>query len=118
MARYEKSYTGERRTLALHVQLTPGERAEIETAARQAGVASLSAYARLLLFHRLAEFELFASPQRNPDVRKLIFELSAIGNNLNQLARIANTTKAITAAEELAATTELLKAAIARVLGL
>jgi hypothetical protein len=118
MARYEQSYNGERRTLALHVQLTPGERAEIETAAGRAGVASLSAYARLLLFHRLAEFELFVSPQRNPDVRKLIFELSAIGNNLNQLARIANATKAIGTAAELAATTELLKAAIARVLGL
>ena len=82
MARYEQAYSGERRTSALHVQLTPGERAEIETAAGRAGVASLSAYARLLLFHRLAEFELFASPQRNPDVRRLIFELSAIGNNI------------------------------------
>jgi hypothetical protein len=118
MARYEQSYTGDRRTSALHVQLTTGERAEIETAARQAGVASLSAYARLLLFHRLAEFELFASPQRHPDIRKLIFELSAIGNNLNQLARIANATRAIKTAAELAETTELLKAAIARVLSL
>jgi hypothetical protein len=118
MARYASTHSGDRRTSALHVQLTPGERAEIETAARQAGVASLSAYARLLLFHRLAEFELFASPQRNPDVRKLICELSAIGNNLNQLARIANTTRSIETATELAETTELLKAAIARVIAL
>jgi Bacterial mobilisation protein (MobC) len=118
MARYELSFSGDRRTSALHVQLTPGERAEIETAARHSGVASLSAYARLLLFHRFAEFELFASPQRNPDVRSLIRELSAIGNNLNQLARIANATRAIETAAELAETTKLLKAAIARVLGL
>jgi Bacterial mobilisation protein (MobC) len=118
MARHEQSYTGERRTAQLTIQLTRGERAEIETAAGRAGVASLSAYARLLLLRRLAEFELFVSPQRNPDVRGLIRELSAIGNNLNQLARIANATKAIEAVVELAATTELLKAAIARVLGL
>jgi len=118
MARYALSHTGDRRTSQLTFQLTPGERAEIETAARQAGVASLSAYARLLLLHRLAEFELFDSPQRNPDVRKLISELSAIGNNLNQLARVANTTKAITAAVELADAAALLKAALARVIAL
>jgi Bacterial mobilisation protein (MobC) len=118
MARYEQAYSGERRTSALHVQMTPGERAEFETAACQAGVMSLSAYARLLLFHRLAEFEMLASPRRNPDARKLIYELCAIGNNLNQLAKIANTTKALTVAAELAEATALLRAAIARVIAL
>ena len=88
MARYEQAYSGERRTSALHVQLTPGERAEIETAAGRAGVASLSAYARLLLFHRLAEFELFTPPQSIPHVRELVRELCAIGNNLNQLIQV------------------------------
>ena len=116
MARYASTHSGDRRTCALHVQLTPGERAEIETAAGRAGVASLSAYARLLLFHRLAEFELFVPPQSVPAVRELVSELCAIGNNLNQLTRIANATKAITAAAELSATTDLLKAALARVL--
>jgi len=118
MARYEQAYSGERRTSALHVQLTPGERAEIETAACQAGVTSLSAYARLLLFHRLAEFELLASTRRHPDVRKLIYELCAIGNNLNQLAHIANTTKTMSVAAELAETTALLRVAMARVIAL
>ena len=118
MARYPQTHSGERRTSALHVQLTPAERAEIETAAGRAGVMSLSAFARLLLFRRLAQTELPSSPSRNPDARKLAYELSAIGNNLNQLARIANTTGAVAAADELCATTRLLKAAIARVIAL
>jgi hypothetical protein len=43
-------------------------------------------------------------------------ELTAIGNNLNQLARLANTHRAAPQHHELKATTDLLKAAINRVL--
>ena len=118
MARYERSYAGERRTAALHVQLTPCERAELEAAADTAGAASLSAFVRLLCLRRLADAGRVAGTRRNPDARRLIAELSAIGNNLNQLARIANTTRAMAAAEELGAATRLLKSAIARVLAL
>ena len=45
-------------------------------------------------------------------------ELIAIGNNLNQLARIANTKRAVPHIYELSLTTGLLKVAIKRVLAL
>ena len=71
MARYEPSYLGERRTSAVHVQLTPAERAEFEAAAASAGVASLSAFARFLFFHRLFEAGALAATRRNPDAFRL-----------------------------------------------
>ena len=118
MSRYERDYDGERRTVALHVQLTPGERALLEDAAREAGAASLSAYARAVWLRRLGDTELVASTRRNLEARRLAYELSAIGNNLNQIARVANTTGAITAADDLRTTIASLKAAFARVLSL
>lgn len=117
MGRYEPSYLGERRTSALHVQLTPSERAEFEAAA-SAGVASLSAFARFLFFHRLFEAGALAATRRNPDAYRLAGELNAIGNNLNQLTHLAHRTGAIAAEDELRATICLLKAAIARVIAL
>ena len=118
MARYERSYAGERRTSALHMQLTPCERAELEVAAHAAGAASLSSFARALCLRRLADAERVAGTRRNPDARRLAYELSAIGNNLNQLARVANATGRLAAAGELDATIGLVKAAIARVITL
>lgn len=118
MARYEQTYSGERRTCALRVQLTPGERAQLESASRRAGSASLSAHVRSLCLRRAAEFEVTASTRRNPEALKLAFELNAIGNNLNQLAKVAHTTKAIAALTELCSVIRALKAAIARVVAL
>lgn len=118
MSRYEQSYSGDRRTAALHVQLTPVERAQLEAAAAEVGAASLSAFVRVLLFRRLAEAELTGGARRHPDAPGLMYQLSAIGNNLNQLAHVANATGAIVATDELRATTGLLKAAFARVLAL
>jgi hypothetical protein len=45
-------------------------------------------------------------------------ELTAIGNNINQLARIANTTRTLPHLRELQSATDALKAATARVLEL
>jgi hypothetical protein len=118
MARYEQSYDGERRTSAVHVQLTPGERAELEAAAEQAGTASLSAFVRILCLSRLAKPGTVAGTSRNPEARKLIYELSAIGNNLNQLTRLANTYRVMPALDELREVTALIKAAIAQVIAL
>jgi hypothetical protein len=118
MGRYAPSYFGERRTSALHVQLTPGERAELETAAASAGVASLSAFARFLLFLHLDEARSVAATRRNPDARHLAGEMHAIGNNLNQLTHLAHRTGAVASEEALRATISLLKAALARVIGL
>ena len=118
MARYEQSYAGERRTSAVHVQLTPSERAALKAAAEEAGAASLSAFVRTLCLRRLGDPVIVAGTRRNPEIRKLTFELCAIGNNLNQLTRIAHTIRAMPAMAELGEVLGLLKAAIARVLAL
>ena len=118
MARYDQSYVGDRRTASVHVQLTPGERAELETAAAGAGSTSLSAYVRTLCLRRLGDAPRVAGARSNPDARWLFYELNAIGNNLNQLTRIANTHRALPAADELRAITSLVRAAIARVIAL
>lgn len=118
MARYEQSYVGGRRTASVHVQLTPDERAELEAAAAEGGSASLSAYIRTLCLRRRADAARVAGARRNPDARRLMYELNAIGNNLNQLTRIANTLRAMPAGDELRAVTGLLKAAMARVIAL
>jgi hypothetical protein len=118
MARYEQSYDGARRSSGLRVQLTPDERAALEAAAQKSGAASLSAFVRKLCLRRLAAVERVAGTRRHPEAQKLIYELSAIGNNLNQLTRVANTTGEVPTAAELLGTTALLKAAMARVLAL
>ncbi len=119
MGRYAPSYSGERRTSAVHVQLTSGERAELEAAAARAGVASLSAFARFLFFRRPGEAaSVAATTRRNPDASRLAGELKAIGNNLNQLTHLAHRTGAVASENDLRATICLLKAAFARVIAL
>lgn len=115
MARYQRTYSGERRTDGLRLQLTPSERAELEAAAEQQG-ATLSQFSRELLFRRAAA--IVAATRRNPEAKRLADELNAIGNNLNQLARIANTTGELRHAGELQNIATLLKQAISRVLAL
>ena len=97
MARYERTYAGEKRTEFLGIQLTPSERRELEDAAKGQGAPTLSAFARELLFRRAAA--VVAATRRNPEAKAIMdalnaaaFELNAIGNNLNQIARHLNTT--------------------------
>ena len=118
MPRYERSYTGPKRTAALRLQLTPDERRELEDAAEGQGAPTLSAFARELLFRRAAA--VVAATRRNPEAKALLRELNAIGNNLNQLARHANTTGEL-GPERLAEVDEAfraIKVAAARVLDL
>ncbi len=117
MARHKKTYTGERRSVHLGVQLTPSERAALELAAAEAG-ARLSQYVRELCLRRTAEGATVGGARRNPEAKRLLFELSAIGNNLNQLARVANTTRHAPQEADLRAAIGTLKAAMARVLAL
>ena len=117
MARHRKAYTGERRTVHLGVQLTPTERAELAAAAADTG-ASLSQYVRELCLRRSATPSTVAGARRNPDAKRLMNELNWIGNNLNQLARVANTVHAAPQISELQKATELLKATLAHVLSL
>jgi hypothetical protein len=116
MARHRKTYTGERRTVHLGVQLTPTERAELELAAKEAGTC-LSQYVRELCLRRSAAV-MVGGARRNPEAKRLLYELNAIGNNLNQMARVANTTKAAPQLDELKRAIEFLKAAMAHVLAL
>ena len=117
MARYARSYDGEKRTAKVTVQLTPSERATLENAAQRAGT-NLSQHARELCLRRSAAAQIVAGTRRDPQALALMNELTAIGNNLNQLSRVANTNRAAPHLHELKATTELLKAALARVLAL
>jgi len=117
MPRYRKDYNGERRSTSVNFQLTPTERALIEKAAEDAG-ARLSEYVRELCLRRSTAAAVVAGARRNPEARELMRELTAIGNNLNQLARVANTVQAVPQLDELHLTTGLLKAALARVITL
>src|SRR3954452_20491892 len=115
MARYQRSYSGERRTAPLRLQLTPSERTNLEEAARKHGV-TVSDHARAMLFRRAAKA---AAQRANPEAKALADELRAIGININQLARHANTTGEIAdRADELFEALTALKAATARVIDL
>jgi hypothetical protein len=115
MARYERAYAGEYRTRSIGIKLTPAERAELESAAKARG-AGLSEYVRDLCLRRSAAAA--ARKARNPDAKALSLELHRIGNNLNQLTRIANTRRAMPHLYELRMVTGMVKAALQRVLDL
>jgi Bacterial mobilisation protein (MobC) len=115
VARYKQAYAGEHRTTAIGVKLTPAERKQLEAAATARGD-GLSEYIRHRCFGRSAPAAGGAS--RNPEARALAYELSKIGNNLNQLARIANTNKALPHLYQLKMVTDLVKAALQRVIKL
>ena len=98
MARYKKAYAGERFTVKRTLQLTPGMAKELDAAAASQG-ATWSDFARELLFRRLGTPGIVAGARRNPGQKALVaalraaaFEHSAIGNNLNQIARHLNMT--------------------------
>src|SRR5271170_2891888 len=97
MPRYERNYTGEKRTNGLRLMVTPTERRELEEAAARQGAPTLSAFARELLFRRAAA--VVAATRRNPEAKAIMSALdaaergiSAQGNNLNQIARELNST--------------------------
>ncbi len=115
MGRYNRDHATERRTAFLGIQLTPTERSELNAAAARQG-ARPSAYAREVIFRRSAA--IVAATRRNPEAAGLLRELSAIGNNLNQLAHRANTARQIKAETALLAALDLHRQAIARVLDL
>ncbi len=85
MARRSKTDTSERRTATVTVQLTPTERATLDERVEAAGIRCMSDYARAALLG----YELRG---RDPLHETAVRALFAIGNNLNQLAKHANTT--------------------------
>ena len=105
MGRRSESDQGERRTATVTVQMTPGERAELDERVKAAGT-KLSDYARAaLLGYRLTV--------RNPVTERAIAELWAIGNNLNQIARRANASDQVDG-EELARALRLWREVVER----
>src|SRR5271165_718806 len=87
MARYRAEDRGERRTAFVGFQVTPTERVELERRAAKAG-RSLSDFARIVL---LSDLKDPAPAEHDPEaIRSLAFQLSKIGTNLNQLAKVAN----------------------------
>ncbi len=117
MARHKKAYAGERRTAKVTLKLTPSERAALETGAAESG-ASLSQHARELCLRGFGAAQIVATTRRDPVRRQLVNELSAIGSNLNQLSRHCNTERAAPQLAVLKQTTDLIAAAVARVLAL
>jgi hypothetical protein len=119
VARYERGYVGERRTVKRTVKLTPGEDAELEAAAAEVGAPTVSQFARELLFRRLLAV-VAAGTRRNPEAKALLDAINAVGNNLNQLMRHANSTGELgpERLEAVDAVLLALKAAAARVIAL
>jgi hypothetical protein len=115
MGRYARDDNAERRTAFLGLQLTPTEQAALRSAAARQG-ATPSAYAREMLFRRSAA--VVAATRRNPEAAALLRELSALGNNLNQLAHRANSIGQIRSEEALLDALEWHRQAIAHVLDL
>jgi hypothetical protein len=117
MARPRRDYTGEKLTAFVGFQLTPSERAKLEAAAKEAG-GTISQHARELCLRRSGETRTVAGTRRHPVTHELVSELSAIGNNVNQLSKHCNTAETAPQLQELQETMGILKAALAKVLAL
>lgn len=84
MGRRSEQDDSERRTDKVTVMLSPSERATLDELAAEAGL-RLSDYARAALLG-------YRVHVRNQVTERALSELWAIGNNLNQIAKHANTT--------------------------
>jgi hypothetical protein len=117
MARYRADDAAERRTASLRSWVTPEERQRLEAEAKAAGN-GLSEHVRQLCLRRGGETPVVAGTRRNPDAKRLADELRAIGNNLNQLAHVANTVGDVRHEGILHATIDQLKVTMSRVIAL
>jgi hypothetical protein len=89
MARLRRGYTGERRTARFTLQLTPSERRILEELARQRGMVKAELVRSYLPIGRPIAND--ADWQRaDPERVALVGELSRVGNNLNQLTKLAH----------------------------
>lgn len=78
------------RTKHITIRLTPDERNTIDGSAERAGLTSGS-YARQVLLGAPAPRQVRRPPIERRELVRLLGELGSIGNNVNQLARTANT---------------------------
>ncbi len=115
MARRSKQDAGERRTAAISVQLTPSERAELDARAALTG-RTLSDFARIVL---VSDLKAPAPSARDPRaLREIAVEISLVGNNINQLAHIANERHALPAERTLLDVSARITAALEQVMAL
>ena len=100
MARHRRGYTGEHVSELLGVKLTPSQMAQLRDRAAASGL-PVSMLARTLLTGgRLPK------PGADPaTLRAVMAEINRLGNNVNQLARIANQTGRIRSEAALEAVT-------------
>ena len=118
MARYRATDASERRTAKVTVQLAPTERTTAGSrrgARGQGPLATMCGSSACAVEARLAGR---GGARRNPDAKALADELRAIGNNINQLARVANQTGEIRREAELAFVIDRLVATMDRVIRL
>jgi len=84
------------RRQVMNFRVTPDEREQIITNMTNAGMSDLSKYMRMMLIQGevkvVSNFEMIA-------INKLLIELGRIGNNVNQIARVANSTSKVFKAE-------------------
>ena len=103
------THGSERRARNVHltIRLTSIERTTIDDAAIQAGLTSGS-FARQVLMGAPAPRQVRRPPVERAELARLLGELGRVGNNLNQLARAANTGDQVTGAELTSALHQLL----------
>ena len=115
MARREKADAGERLTAIATVHLTPSEYAELKIRADKLGL-SRSAFARLIV---LSDEKAPAPNARDPaTIRALAVEISRVGNNVNQLAHVANERRAFPLEKQLKDVSSRIIAALDKVMAI
>lgn len=77
------------RTVHFAIRLAPDERVLIEDQAERAGL-SVASYARQTLLEAPAPRQVRRPPIERRELARLFGQLGAIGNNLNQIARVLN----------------------------
>jgi hypothetical protein len=103
------------RTAHIGVQFTPAERAEIVKRAKASGI-SLSDFVRIVL---LSDLKAPAPPAHDLEaIRDLSVQLSKVGTNLNQLAKLANECRAMPHQAELKPITDQIASLFAKILDL
>lgn len=112
MARHRRGYTGERYTELVGVKLTPTQRAELGRRAEAAGLPLSDFVRRALTSARLRSTGIDPAT-----ARQLTAQLAHLGNNLNQMAKIANQTGRIRSEESLATLTAEIIATMRKVVG-
>ena len=115
MARPRKTNEAERRAQHVGIQLTEDEKKELRSRAAKTD-RKLSDYCRIVL---LSDHKAPAPSARDIEaIRKLVVALNRIGNNVNQLAHVANQTNELPDARALREVSAAIKAAVVKVMDL